>query len=195
MRIKLLKPKKQFNNGFTLIEFLVVLGILVITVGSTLLFLTSILRGTNQANVTAEVKQNGQTVLDSLDRQIRNATNAEPVGTGKYIKLSRVDSDPLHIQCFSDGTESDKPANGWIGVVASSVSDPTVDQYVPLTNKSDLVTGVDIQSCNFTVFSATATSGSIVSISFVINQGISAPSRADFLANALFSTTISLRKY
>jgi len=61
------KPRGvNLSKGFTLIELLVVLGILVIGVGSTLLFLTSILRGTNQANVTAEVKQNGQAILDSL---------------------------------------------------------------------------------------------------------------------------------
>src|SRR3989344_5912333 len=64
------------RKGFTLLEFLVVIGLLSITIGSILLFLTSVLKGTNQANITSEVKQNGQVVLDTLESQIRNATDA-----------------------------------------------------------------------------------------------------------------------
>src|SRR3989344_4232759 len=64
------------KNGFTLLEFLVVIGLLSLTIGSILLFLTSVLKGTNQANVTSEVKQNGQVVLDALESQIRKATDA-----------------------------------------------------------------------------------------------------------------------
>ncbi|MBI2327019.1 type II secretion system protein [Candidatus Curtissbacteria bacterium] len=181
------------SAGFTLIEFLVVLGILVFVVGSSLLFLTSILKGSNQANVISEVKQNGQVVLDAIDRQIRNATNAEPVGSGKYVKLTRLDDDPLYVKCFNDGPIP-KPGNGWLGTVVSS-SVPGDAQYVPTTNRDDLVAGVDIQNCNFTVSAATTNSPAIVTVSFTVNQGINAPSRADFLANVRFDKAISLRKY
>src|SRR3990167_10128021 len=73
--------------GFTLIEFLVVLGILAITVSATLLFLTSVLRGSNKANIIAEVKQNGQVVLESLERQIRNGVDAQLIATNT-LKLT-----------------------------------------------------------------------------------------------------------
>ncbi|OGD94075.1 hypothetical protein A2697_03660 [Candidatus Curtissbacteria bacterium RIFCSPHIGHO2_01_FULL_41_44] len=200
------KPRGvNLSKGFTLIELLVVLGILVIGVGSTLLFLTSILRGTNQANVTAEVKQNGQAILDSLERQIRNATDvnclnqsgnstscADAAVSDKYIKLIRPNENPLHIKCFA----STGSLNGWMGVVVSTSNNPSDSSYTTLTN-SDTVSGVDIQSCSFKATPSTSGSLSpaLVNVSFVVNQGIKAPSRADFLANAKFETTISLRKY
>src|SRR4030042_5951727 len=107
----------QLKKGFTLLEFLVVLGILSITVGSTLLFLTSVLRGSNQANVTAEVKQNGQIVLNSLEKQIRNAIDAEQVGDPALntIKLIRQDDIPLYVTCLGFSPSQ----NGSIGTKAS----------------------------------------------------------------------------
>src|SRR3990170_4782911 len=101
----------QLSKGFTLLEFLVVIGLLSITIGSILLFLTSVLKGTNQANITSEVKQNGQVVLDTLESQIRNASDAvclnpsdnnlcaSPTQSTTHIKLLRTNSDPLHIRC------------------------------------------------------------------------------------------------
>ncbi|MBI3282984.1 type II secretion system protein [Candidatus Curtissbacteria bacterium] len=181
--------------GFTLIEFLIVLGVLAVAVGSALLVLSSVLRGTNQSNVTVEVKQNGQAVLDSLDSQIRNASDATSDGSGKYIRLTRPSADPLHIKCFYD--TSPKSQNGWIGTVITNVSNPTESNYTAITNKNDLVAGVDINSCNFTVASSSLGTSSppIVSVSFVASQAINAPSRQDFVASIKFQTTISLRKY
>lgn len=185
---------KLMPKGFTLIEFLVVLGVLAIAVGSALLVLASVLRGTNQSNVTSEVKQNGQAVLDTLDAQIRNATSATSDGSGKYVKLIRPNADPLHIKCFYD--TSPKSQNGWIGTVVSTSVNPPELNYTPVTN-THLVSGVDINSCSLSVAAASSGTASppIVSFSFVANQGINAPSRQDFFANVKFQTTISLRKY
>ena len=189
-----LMPAKSAKSGFTLVEFLIVLGILAIAVGGSLLFLTSVLRGSNQANVNAEVKQNGQTVLDTLDSQIRNAKDASSDGSSKYIMLTRNDDDPLHIKCFSDS--SPKSANGWIGTVVSASANPSDFSYTPVTNQ-DLVSGVDINSCDFRVLvkTAGAASPAVVSIAFFASQGIGAPSRQDFVASVKFQTTISLRQY
>lgn len=61
------------NRGFTLVEVLVVVAVTSII----LLFLTQIffssLTGNNKAQALALIKQNGQSVLDSLDKSIRNA--------------------------------------------------------------------------------------------------------------------------
>ncbi len=189
------------TNGFTLIEFLVVLGILALTVGSALLFLTSTLRGTNQANVTAEVKQNGQVVLDSLERQIRGAISATeligsgaPAGSSSAISLALPEGKYFFVACFNSvGITS----NGWIGTVSStSSSTPGAGQYVPLTNR-DRTSGVEIVCDSFRVTSASsgALNPPIVRVSFTVNQGVGAPSRSDFKANVKFDTTISLRKY
>jgi len=183
------------KKGFTLIEFLVVLGLLVMTVGSTLLFLTSILKGSNKANVTAEAKQNGQIVLDSLEKKIRNAVSASPIGVNSpQITLVQDTNKKLYIKCLS-GTES---TNGLIGLVEQEnpPGDDSPYRNNPMTN-TDLIAGVDIANCSFDVLgpSEGGTSSFIVTIRFTVNQGVSAPSRKDFVANVQVQTSIALRQY
>src|SRR3990167_5504516 len=194
--------KCQLSKGFTLLEFFVVIGLLSITIGSILLFLTSVLRGTNQANITAEVKQNGQVVLDTLESQIRNASDAvclnpadgslcaSPTQSTTHIKLLRTNSDPLHIRCVNNAGE-----NGRIEIVTSLDQLPT--NFTSITSQ-DTVSGVDIKDdCSFIIVpsSGGVSDPPIVSASFNVNQGVDAASRQDFMANVSFQTTISLRGY
>jgi len=198
------------ERGFTLLEFLVVLGILAITVGSTLLFLSSVLRGSNKTNVATEVKQNGQTVLNSLEKQIRNAVDAQdqddiPSLGIDTIKLTRQDENPLYIKCFPHGALGPPYTyNGWLGSAVSASGIPGDGAYTSFTNKEDTISGVDINchpdppNCDGlkVIPSSTGVSSPpIVSVCFVANQGIDAPSRQDFQANVTFQTTISLRRY
>ena len=171
------------------------LGLLSITVGSTLIFLTSTLKGSNSAAITAEVKQNGQSVLDSLERQMRGSkdVNAALVDPNKHIILTKQNDELLHIACFDPtGTE-----NGWIGSVILPVGNDgnSKNLYLPVTNKEDLVSGISVTNCDFRVSTPTpgSTSPKVISLEFVMNQGIQAPSRSDFIANTKFQTTISLR--
>ena len=188
------------RSGFTLIEFLVVVGLLAITVGSTLLFLTSILRGTNQTNISSEVKQNGQAVLDSLERQIRGAKSAialSPLPGGSAVSgvvLANTDSTNLYITCFGQ-TASE---NGWIGSATQAVGAgvPSVNDYKTVTNK-DPVSGINIicAANSFSITPATTLSADVVKINFTADKPIKSPSRSDFNAKSDFQTTISLRKY
>ncbi len=202
--------KCKRSSGFTLIELLVVLGILAITVSSTLLFLTSILRGSNKASITTEVKQNGQSVLDSLERQIRNASDAKPADVsslassdskgvgGIALTLADVSNSTLYIVCFSHVNPN---TNGWIGTSNSLA----MSGFKAITN-TDPVGGVDVYynssnpgdpaNCAFNVPIGSLSAGPpVVNINFTLNQGVKAPSRQDFQANTQFQTTISLRKY
>ena len=191
-----------FRKGFTLLEFLVVIGLLSITIGSILLFLTSVLKGTNQANITSEVKQNGQVVLDTLESQIRNASDAvclnwagdlcSPADPKTYIKLIRQSADPLHIRCVNNDGE-----NGRIEIAVSAVVLGTIPSNFTSITSQDTVSGVDITNCSFTIVpSSGGVSGPpIVSMSFRVSQGVAAASRSDFLASVDFQTTISLRGY
>ncbi|GEM_PF-3576856 len=189
------------SAGFTLIELLVGLGLLAVTVGSALLFLTSVFRGSNQAAIITEVKQNGQSVLDSLERQIRDASNARqmqgselPQGAVNGVVLTLASARTLYAACFA-GTPS---ANGWIGLANMQTGvTPSLSDYKSLTNNNNVIEGVDISVCSFSVVLASTgnSSPAIVSLNFTINQGVLAPSRRDFLSNAQFQTTISLRRY
>lgn len=189
-----------YRNGFTLIEFLVVLALLSLTIGSALLFLTNLIKGANQANIVAETKQNGQVVLDSLEKMVRNAVSAEQltacasgpdpnclrldVGSNKYLYIKGC------IPSFDN--------NEWIGVVEKDVSLPIPgdSEFKSVTNQ-DPVSGVDIENCEFEVIGSSDgdVSPAIVNLKFVAHQGSQAPSRRDFQANVEFKTTISLRKY
>ena len=182
------KANFKFTRGFTLLEFLIVIGLLSITIGSILLFLTSVLKGTNQANITSEVKQNGQVVLDTLESQIRNASDASLILT-TYIKLLRQNADPLHIRCVNPAGE-----NGRIEIAVST--DQPATNFTSITSQ-DTVSGVDITYCSFTIIptSGGVSDPPIVSVSFTVNQGRDAFSRVDFMANVSFQTTISLRGY
>ena len=191
------------KNGFTLLEFLVVIGLLSLTIGSILLFLTSVLKGTNQANVTSEVKQNGQVVLDSLESQIRNATDAVcledinnnlcdiPSDPTTHVKLLRTNADPLHIRCVPAVGQTQ---NGKIDIAVSD--NPADSDYTSITSQ-DTVSGVNIEDCEFSVIPSLGgvSAPPIVSVNFKVNQGVAAPSRQDFLANVDFQTTISLRGF
>lgn len=189
------RQKQMASGGFTLIELLVVFGLLSIATTVVLLFLTTFLKGANQANVTAEVKQNGQIVIDSLDRQIRNAIDVQGDPSAvDYIRLKRESPfKPLHIRCFNDENDPNKGLNGWIGVVESDLTDPSFTGK-NITN-TDLIAGIDIVDCTLEIIELDASKPKIVRISFTVNQGISAPSRADYKANAYFETTVSLRQY
>lgn len=189
------------TNGFTLVELLVVIGVLGVVTGSALLFLTSILKGSNQARIVADVKQNGQIVLDSIDRQIRNAQEIRvitpPAGSDSAIELV-LSGGNLYLACFNPVAS---PAqNGWIGTAGSSGG-----PYNSLTNK-DEVDGINV-ICDwdavspgvdsFAVFGSAADPyPQIVKVNFKVKQPVDAPTRADFeVSEQLFSTTISLRKY
>lgn len=196
----------KFQKGFTLIEILAVLGILSVTVASTMLFLNSVFRASNQANVTTELKQNGQAVLDSLEREIRNSSATVSHKTGdagspssdlptnatNHLRLERADGTLFNVACFKPPSDPGEH-NGWIGI---SNDNPTSDlQYQSLTNK-DEVNGVDTSSCSLFIDKASegGVEPAVVNIEFVINQGVKSPSRKDFLANVRFKTAISLRK-
>ncbi|KKR78297.1 MAG: hypothetical protein UU23_C0001G0061 [Candidatus Curtissbacteria bacterium GW2011_GWA1_40_9] len=204
---------KSTRSGFTLVEFLIVIGILALSIGSILLLLTSVIKGTNQTNISAEVKQNGQVALDSIERQIRGAVSVDEMAQSLLtsygsspsinsgIMVTQNSGNNLYIICVNSYTVPGSPEqnrNGWIGI-ASGTSPPAVrGDYQALTN-TDLISGVNIV-CAVNLSKAlqvhtTGTSTRGVTLYFAAQQAINAPARADFLAEAQFKTTIALRDY
>lgn len=63
------------KRGFTLAEMLVVISVLsVVGVIITTIFIRN-LRGSNKSQIISQIKQNGQTVLETMDKTIKNADN------------------------------------------------------------------------------------------------------------------------
>lgn len=63
------------GNGFTLVEIIVVIAIIAIAGTMLVVIFSSTLRGSNKAQMLAVIKQNGQSVLENMDKIIRNADN------------------------------------------------------------------------------------------------------------------------
>ena len=63
------------NRGFTLVELLVVIAMVAVIGVVMLAIFTNTLRGSHKAQVLSAIKQNGQAVLEAMDRDIRNADN------------------------------------------------------------------------------------------------------------------------
>lgn len=61
--------------GFTLVELLVVMSVLAIAGVFILNIFTSSLRGSNKSQILGVIKQNGQGVLDTMDKTVRDADN------------------------------------------------------------------------------------------------------------------------
>lgn len=70
------KPK-----GFTLAEILVVIGVLSIVGVLVLTIFTRSLRGSNKSQILASIKQNGQSVLENMDKLIRSSDNVACVSS------------------------------------------------------------------------------------------------------------------
>lgn len=63
------------NKGFTLVEILVVMAIVAIAGLILVTIFTNTLRGSNKSQILAVIKQNGQSVLEQMDKTVRNADN------------------------------------------------------------------------------------------------------------------------
>lgn len=62
--------------GFTLVEVIVVIAILSVVGVMVLTIFTRTLKGSNKSQIIATIKQNGQSVMENIDKTIRDADNA-----------------------------------------------------------------------------------------------------------------------
>lgn len=65
----------KFKKGFTLVEMLIVISILSVMGVLILNIFTRTLRGSNKSQIIANIKQNGQAVLENMDKTIRSSDN------------------------------------------------------------------------------------------------------------------------
>lgn len=193
MRIVRMVNCRRRRLGYTLIELVVVMGVLTITIGAMTIFLTSILKGSNKANVSSEAKQNGQAVLDSIERQIRGASSAVEIGINQdHIKLNKSSAEALHIKCFP----ADASKNSRIALQVDDFDTPNDNNYISLSN-DDPTSGISIENCVLQVIGSTVTDSGIASppIVYINFTAKKISSRADLSASAHFETSISLRQY
>ncbi|MBI2020280.1 type II secretion system protein [Candidatus Daviesbacteria bacterium] len=79
------KFKVRSSKGFTLVEMLVVIAVLGVIGSLILAIFTSTLRGSNKSQIISIIKQNGQSVLETMDKTIRNSEGVVCVSSANDV--------------------------------------------------------------------------------------------------------------
>jgi len=171
------------NKGFTLVEMLVSIGLVLIigTIGTSMI--ASILRSYNKAHIINEIEQNGNYVMSLMEGQIRNAKSVEcdGGGTGSCPGLKVTSQEGTAIT-FSITTGA-----GGIGVVQKTVGGVT-----EILTNDDLVSGVSVDTTN-SQFVVSDTTPSSVQVILQLRQAPNSPGRVDYHADTTLQTTVVVR--
>ncbi len=166
------------KNGFTLVELLVSVGLVLIigTVGTSVI--ASILRSYNKAHIINEIEQNGNYALSLMENQIRNARSVSPTDT----TTQNLTVTP---QEGSNFTFSIANPTGNIGVIRKNAEVITND---------DLVSGINVDtSPTESYFEVSSTTPPTVKIVLKLEQAPNAPGRIDYQAETTLQTTVVVR--
>jgi len=160
--------KKQ--KGFTIIEIVVVIGILgIIAVIGTNMFFT-VMRSSTKSKNLMTVKQNGEYALSVMERMIRNSSVVDICESG-MTKIKIMDSNKEETEfAFIDN------------YIASNSSRMTSDQ-------------VKVTSGTFDCSSVGDFNPKTIVINFTLDQNVSLAPRVEEEASINFKTTIETRNY
>ncbi len=173
------------TKGFTIIEIVVVVGILgIIAAMGTNMFFT-VIKGSTKSKNLITVKQNGDYALSVIGRMIRNSQEIITNSDGQIcengmtkIKLRNFDSGETEFEFFdSDGD----PSNGY-DYVASNSSRLTSDQ-------------IRVTDGAFDCSSVGEFHPQAVIIRFTLDQNITTTPRPEEEASVDFRTTVEVRNY
>lgn len=195
----------MIKNGFTLAEMVVVMAITAIVGTILVLIFTNTLRGSNKAQVLAVIKQNGQSVLENMDKTIRGAddiicpTNPAPSNTivvvkdGLYtryrVALSTDGLSTAPAACLGIGKNGciarDNPVKGtdtdetFKNNICFSVNPMPRDitQPVQILTDTNTQSGVKVENGASSSFSVSQSSGykTNVAINFILSAGAGVP--------------------
>ncbi len=168
---------KITKKGFTLIETLVVLSVIGLISAMGINFLSTITKGSTKTNITTEIKQNGNYVLDVMSYYIRNSTNIISC-SGSSISLRQWDGTIVNFTLL-DRDDTNK-INARIASNAGELTNGDKDSGINVTNL---------------LFVCTSTTQPTVKISFTMTQSYWLPDRPEFKTSVPFETTLALRSY
>jgi type II secretory pathway pseudopilin PulG len=182
--------------GFTIVEILVVISILSIMGIIFVEIFSRSLKGANQAQLLGVIKQNGQSALETMDKNIRLASGVVCIVSsgaqeGKDTIVVRKEGGTFIRYKFNPSTPG---KNGFIS------EDETDDCYTPLlTSNLRYLTNTDPKngvSLIFGSFNQNTKAGfsDIITISFTLGPGADIPTTLTNNVEAQnFNTTIQLR--
>ena len=170
--------KFQISNfGFTLIELLVVVAVMAIMGGVVANLFFQILKGATKAQLSTEIKQNGDYTLSLMGKMIRNAKQVTSECKGEpadAIVIQNQDDKLTTFACLGTGDE------------------------VKIASNSERLTSSKVRvssSCQtFVKCTKTGLTPSLIEISFSLSQ-LGSPTRPEEAAAVDFKTSVSLRTY
>ena len=169
------------ERGFTLVELLVGMAILIVvaTIGGDLIF--NVIRSYNKANILAEIEQNGNHTMSIMEQQIRNAASVDPFASpSSSITLHTHQEKDI---TFSQVTVAGSSCNNG-AIMRNSGSGDT-----PITNTNE-INGVNVSELTFTSDGG----GNMITIKMVLEEACGAPTRREFQVNPVtLTTTVVLR--
>lgn len=200
------------KKGFTLVEILVVIAVLSIVGVIVLTIFTQTLRGSNKSQIIGIIKQNGQSVLENMDKTIRGADNVVcptittvktlvVVKNGEYTRFRFFDpiagsTNGQIQQDFPVQPQPPAPKSDIDLFLANVCTDPMgTDSLLPVQVLTDTnpKTGVSIENGLFTR-NRLAGFTDQVTIEFNLKPGVETPQAVAGSIDAVtFRTTIQLR--
>lgn len=201
IKTEIVYGKKTYHHGFTIIELLVVTGILVSLGGLVSGLLVATLRSTSKTKVTTAVSQNGNYALSVITEIVRNSDAivvstgnpptytsngacslpSAPVAGTSQITLHRADGGYTQISC-----------NGNTIASASAATLGNITNSIALTDQSQ----VSVPSCIFSCQQSDIYTPPIVSVNFSLNDiNASAGFEKRLSSPYSFSTQVALYNY
>ncbi len=181
MQLKAIK----LQRGFTLVEILVVVSIILISVGIAGDLIVSVTRSYTKTRVLNEIEQNGNYLLAKIIYDIKNATLASS-STGSNLQLTTPYGTVVYTAQFQNTSCS---GGGNTRTITRSVNGSTA---LKMTNDA-CKDGVTLSSDAVFTVQTTANGVTSVSITIPMIQSGSYTSNSPFTASQTFSSVVVLR--
>ncbi|MBI4036286.1 prepilin-type N-terminal cleavage/methylation domain-containing protein [Candidatus Daviesbacteria bacterium] len=194
-----MKKHSRFSDGFTLAEMLVVISVLSVFGVILAVIFSRTIGGSSKAQILEVIKQNGQSVLETMDKTVRNGDNIVCPDPGILSSTLVVVRDGAYTRFRFITPTPD--SNGYITMDNPVVYSPTmcgdvlINPVVVTDNTLDVKgkTGVSVSGGNFEVDRKSGFSD-IITIKFVIGPGVEVPTNLSSQIDPVsFQTTIQLR--
>jgi prepilin-type N-terminal cleavage/methylation domain-containing protein len=174
------------QQGFTLIEMIIVVVLLAVTVGMTSDILMSLVRSNTKTQVLNEIEQQANFVSLKLEKELRDAIDATVSDGGATLKFTRrgdVSEEVTYHFSESDG----------VGILQRVVGtyDVNTNPYVPVTSSAS-PGGVNISCLNGSCFAVVGTNPKVVKINMLFEQAQSSAG-VSYSGSAKIESSIVIR--
>jgi len=185
--------------GFTLVELLASVIVLVAISSIIMGIITSSLRGSNKTNTISTIRQNGDYALNQISKDIENSQPFDGQSTG----LSTDSGNTYMSSCFVDSSVSPAPTPSVITLISVQPGDSIVKYVCSNSELSEIVNGtkislidptVSLQSCSFSCTQNRITDVPIIKISFTLSSA-NQSKLVENNGSIVFENSVTLRNY